>query len=43
MRNTLNVCRRRGVRNQEAGLRMRKARMLKGGWYEKSAPDLTLR
>ena len=42
MRKTLTEWRARGVRNQDAGFRMRKASMLKGGWYENRASDLTL-
>jgi len=42
MRNTFTECKARGDRNQEAGLRIRKARILNGGWYENRASDFTL-
>ena len=43
IRKTLTECRALGERNQLAGLRMTKARILNGGWYENRASFLTLK
>ncbi len=42
-RKTFNECNARGVRTKLEGLSMINASMLKGGWYEKRASDLTLK
>jgi len=39
----LKVCKALGVSTQEAGFKSINARILNGGWYEKSASDLTLK